>query len=220
MKPVLLDIGCRQGGATRGYQHAGFYVIGVDIEPQPRYCGDEFVQADGLDVLADLVSDGPAPKAGWFWREVAAVHTSWPCQGYSNTQRIMGNDHPELIELGRKLLDATGLPYVQENVVGAPLLNPVMLCGTSFGLHTYRHRLFESNVPLTVPALHRLHAAQQVKMGRPVHPGDFYQAVGNFSNVPYVKADMGVPWMTREGIRECIPPAYTEYVGRQLIASL
>lgn len=215
MKPVLLDIGCRQGGATRGYQNAGFYVIGCDIEPQPRYIGDEFILADGLEVLKDLVTDGGI--AGWYWRGVDAIHTSWPCQGYSDTQRIRGNAHPKLIEPGRELLEATGLPYVQENVPGAPLIAPVLLCGAMFGLRTYRHRLFESNILLTAPA-HPAHAGQQVKMGRPVREGDFYQAVGNFSNVSYARRDMGVEWMTREGIRECIPPVYAEWVGRQLLA--
>src|SRR5690348_9826323 len=123
-KPVLLDIGCRQGGATFGYQNAGFYVIGVDIEPQPRYIGDDFVQADGLEIL-ERVANGERICGD----RIQAVHTSWPCQGYSNTQRIQKNEHPRLIEDGRALLQATGLPYIQENVEGAPLLNPVMLCG-------------------------------------------------------------------------------------------
>ncbi len=128
----------------------------------------------------------------------------------------MDSQFPRLIEPGRELLRATGLPYVQENVPGAPLIDPIELCGSMFGLHTYRHRLFESNVPLTAPA-HPVHEIQQIKMGRAVREGDFYQAVGNFSNVGYARQDMGVPWMTREGIRECIPPTYTEHVGRQLM---
>lgn len=210
-KPVLLDIGCRQGGATRGYQLAGFYVIGVDIEAQPRYIGDEFVQADGLDILQQV-----ATGQRICGDRINAVHTSWPCQSYSLTQRIQDRDHPRLIEEGRDLLRATGLPYVQENVPGAPLLNPTELCGAMFGLRTYRHRLFEANFPLSAPA-HPEHGQQQIKMGRPVTEGDFYQAVGNFSNVDYARRDMGVEWMTREGIRECIPPIYAEYAGNQLM---
>lgn len=213
-KPVLLDIGCRQGGATRGYQNAGFYVIGVDIEPQPRYIGDEFILMDGLIALRNLVMHGSVLRTQLV--QVHAVHTSWPCQGYSNTQRIRKNDHPRLIEEGRELLEKIGIPYVQENVEGAPLLNPVTLCGTMFGLRTYRHRLFEANFPLTAPE-HQPHAQQQIKMGRPVQEGDFYQAVGNFSNVNYARRDMGVDWMTREGIRECIPPVYAEHAGRQIL---
>lgn len=217
-KPVLLDIGCRQGGATRGYQNAGFHVIGCDVEPQPRYIGDEFVKADGLWLLSGIARSGGIELPGGFIK-INAVHTSWPCQSYGNTQRIMDSRFPRLIEPGRALLRQTGLPYVQENVPGAPLLDPVLLCGPMFGLRTYRHRLFESNVPLTEPK-HPPHRVQQVKMGRPVREGDFYQAVGNFSNVDYARQDMKVPWMTREGIRECIPPVYAEYVGRQLMAAL
>jgi DNA (cytosine-5)-methyltransferase 1 len=209
VKPVLLDIGCRQGGATFGYQAAGFYVIGVDVEPQQLYVVEEFLLADGLNVLRDRS----------VMRRVAAIHTSWPCQGYSDTQRLRGNDHPKLIEPGRELLRATGLPYVQENVKGAPLLSPVVLCGAMFGLRTYRHRLFESNVGLSVPA-HPEHIAPQVKMGRRVPDGSFYQAVGNFSDVALARDDMSVEWMTREGIRECIPPAYSFHVGVQLWAAL
>jgi DNA (cytosine-5)-methyltransferase 1 len=220
-KPVLLDIGCRQGGATRGYQQAGFYVIGVDIEPQPRYIGDEFIQADGLKILSQVARDGYLGVRG-DEITVSAVHTSWPCQGYTECQRIQGREHPKLIEPGRELLNATGLPYVQENVdsteTRAIMIDPVTLCGTMFGLRTYRHRLFESNIPISVPS-HPDHAAQQVKMGRPLIEGDFYQAVGNFSGVDYARRDMGVDWMTREGIRECIPPAYAEHVGRQVLAA-
>lgn len=217
-KPVLLDIGCRQGGATRGYQDAGFYVIGVDIEPQPRYIGDAFVQTDGIALLSGMAERGHRHLwlAGHGQIEVDAVHTSWPCQGYSNTHRIRKNDHPRLIEEGRELLEKIGVPYMQENVEGAPLLNPVTLCGAMFGLRTYRHRLFEASFPLTAPA-HPDHSQQQIKMGRPVREGDFYQAVGNFSNVDYARQDMGVGWMTREGIRECIPPVYAEHVGRQIL---
>lgn len=219
-KPILLDICCRQGGATRGYQNAGFYVIGVDIEPQPRYIGDEFIQADGLEILRLMLEGGGIWRSGTGLVTPAAVHTSWPCQGYSETSVLNANAHPKLIEPGRALLDAIGLPYIQENVDSADtraiMKNPVMLCGRQFGLNTYRHRLFESNIPITVPA-HERHTRAQIKMGRPLQEGDLYQAVGNFSNVPYVRRDMGVEWMTREGIRECIPPAYAEHFGRQLM---
>lgn len=217
-KPVLIDIGCCQGGAAAGYQRAGFYVIGVDTMPQPRYCGEEFIVADGIELLANLAALGTL-KINGRWIRPAAVHTSWPCQGYTNAQRIQQREHPKLVEDGRVLLELTGLPYIQENVQGAPLKDPVTLCGTMFGLHTYRHRLFESNVTLTAPE-HLEHNQQQIKMGRPVKDGDFYQAVGNFSNVAYARADMGVPWMNRDGIRECIPPAYTEHLGCQLMAQI
>jgi DNA (cytosine-5)-methyltransferase 1 len=205
----LLDIGCCQGGATRGYQLAGFHVTGADISDQPRYIGDDFVNADGLLLLADRK----------FMARFDAVHTSWPCQGYTDCQRIQGREHPKLVEHGRALLKATGLPYVQENVKGAPLLDPIELCGAMFGLHTYRHRLFESNVSLTAPD-HPAHEVPTVKMGRPVRDGDWYHAVGNFSNVDYIRRDLGMPWMNRDGLRESVPVAYTQHVGRQLAAQL
>lgn len=215
MKPVLLDICCRQGGASKGYQDAGFYVIGVDIEPQPKHKGDEFICADGLEVLRALIADQRALGV-----HISAIHTSWPCQGYSITNVIMKGSYPKLIEHGRELLQEIGLPYVQENVESpetlAVMKDPVLLCGQQFGLNTYRHRLFESNLPLPVPE-HQEHTRTAIKMGRALQEGDLYQAIGNFSNVDYVRRDMKVPWMTREGIRECIPPVYAEYIGRQIM---
>jgi DNA (cytosine-5)-methyltransferase 1 len=205
-RPRLLDLFCCQGGASAGYVRAGFDVVGVDIDAQPRY-PYPFVQGDAVAYLRE---HGP---------EFDAVHASPPCQGYSNAQRIQQRDHPLLIDDVRELLGALGKPYVIENVRGAPLKAPIELCGTSFGLRTYRHRLFESNIALHQPA-HMDHALRQIKMGRPVREGDFYQAVGNFSNVGYARADMGVPWMNRDGIRECIPPAYAHYVGMHLIEAL
>jgi DNA (cytosine-5)-methyltransferase 1 len=208
LRPVLLDLFCCQGGASAGYVAAGFDVVGVDLAPQPRY-PFKFVQADALEFLA---AHG---------HEFDAVHASPPCQGYSDCQRIQGRAHDLLIDKVRDALNDLGVPWVIENVEGArwALLDPVMLCGAALGLRTYRHRLFESNVPLTVPE-HIPHAAVQVKMGRPLREGDWYHAVGNFSNVPYVRADLGVPWMSRDGIRECIPPVYAEFIGAQLLAQL
>lgn len=216
-KPLILDLYCCQGGASAGYVAAGFDVIGVDLNRQPRY-PYSFMRASALDVLSL-----PSLLKGW---RVTAIHASPPCQGGTNAQKIRGNAHPRLIAPTRELLDKTGLPYVIENVVpmvGAedvdPLKDPVMLCGVSFGLKTYRHRLFETNWPLTAPE-HVPHPQQQVKMGRPIVEGDFYQAVGNFSGVDIARRDMKVQWMNRDGIRECIPPAYAEHVGKQLIMML
>jgi DNA (cytosine-5)-methyltransferase 1 len=210
-RPVLLDLCCKQGGAAAGYAAAGFDVIGVDCDPQPRF-PFTLVQADALVLLDELVRDGAHAH-------VAAIHASPPCQAHSRAQVIRGREHPDLIGPLRDLLTATGLPYVIENVPGAPLLDPVELCGVMFGLHTYRHRWFESNVPLAVP-LHPRHVRPLAKMGRALQPGDFYHAVGNFITVDYVRDDMGVPWMTRHGIREAIPPAYARYIGGQLMTVL
>lgn len=122
-----------------GYHRAGFDVIGVDIEPQPNY-PFELVRADAL-------------KYGYecWGMTFGAVHASPPCQAYSTTGALHSNEHPELVEETRKLLQAMqaqlGIPYVIENVVGAPLVNPIMLCGSSFGLGVRRHRLFEVSPP-------------------------------------------------------------------------
>lgn len=231
-RPKLLDLYSCQGAASEGYRRAGFDVFGVDIDPQPRY-PFRFHQGDALSVLRVLNNGGKvgfhatddSPHLGpfftkWLWLDdFSAIHGSPPCQAFTNAQKIQGNEHPELIGPTRDLLVETGLPYVIENVPGSPVRADVELCGATFGLHTYRHRLFESSIPLTQPA-HRPHAAPTVKMGRPITEGDWYHAVGNFSGVDYIRRDLGVPWMTRDGIRECIPPAYTEHIGRQLMAHI
>jgi DNA (cytosine-5)-methyltransferase 1 len=212
---TVLDLYCCQGGATAGYQAAGFRVIGVDLDDQPRYCGDEFWQADAIGFLT--------VHAEWIRREITFVHASPPCQHDSECQRIMANDHPDLIEPTRNALDYIGVPYVIENVRGAlpKLRNPVELCGTMFGLRTYRHRYFEAGGGWTLtPPAHPQHTAPQAKMGRPVPDGWFVQAIGNFTGVDMVRRDWGVPWMNRDGIRESIPPAYAQYVGEQAAAQL
>jgi DNA (cytosine-5)-methyltransferase 1 len=211
MRPKLLDLFCGAGGAAVGYHRAGFDVVGVDNRPQPHY-PFEFVQADALQYAAEHAC------------EYAAVHASPPCQAYTLAQRIQGNDHPDLINAIREILWLTaglaGRPYVIENVEGAPLLRPVLLCGAMFpGLAVYRHRLFEASVPLLAPA-HPAHTAPLRKMGRPPQAGDFMHVVGNFSGVAAAKRAMGIGWMTRDELRESIPPAYTEHVGRQLLAHL
>lgn len=215
-RPRLLDLYCCQGGASAGYAAAGFDVTGVDKDSQPRY-PYRFVQADALAYLRRLITTGEID-------DYAALAASPPCQRRTRCQKIQGREHPALIAPTRALMQATGLPYVIENVPADgedddPLIDPVELCGAMFGLHTYRHRLFESNFAITAPP-HRIHGAATVKMGRPLRPGDWYHAVGNFSNVGYVKRDLRTPWMNRDGVRECIPPAYSEHIGRQLTACL
>lgn len=202
----VLDVYCCQGGAGAGYEAAGAKnVTGADLYEQPRY-PFPFILGDALDVIRKWGST------------FDFIHTSPPCQGSSITQQIQGNDHPRLIGPTRDALNATGRPWVIENVGGAldELRNPVMLCGAMFGLHTYRHRWFETGGGFAfTPPEHPEHIHPTVKMGRPVRQGDWYHAVGNFSGVGYIRRDMGVPWMNRDGIRECIPPAYTEYIGNE-----
>lgn len=213
-RPLLLDLFCCQGGAGKGYMDAGFEVIGIDMVPQPRY-PFTFLELDALDVLRCLLSGGQI--AGWRLEDFTAVHASPPCQHDSNCQRIQGREHPDLIGPTRELLIPTGLPYVIENVGGAvpKLRDPVMICGPMVGVDMYRHRYFETNWPLKVPA-HFEHATPQVKMGRAAKPGEFIQAVGNFSGVQRAREVMGMPWANRDGLREAIPPAYTAYIGWHL----
>ncbi|WP_328735455.1 methyltransferase domain-containing protein [Streptomyces bobili] len=208
--PRLLDIYCCQGGASMGYHLAGFDVTGVDIAPQPRY-PFTFVQADAVTFVLE---HGAA---------FDFIHASPPCQHDTDCQRIQGNDHPDLIAPTRTALETTGRPWVIENVRGAApkLRAPVMLCGQMFDLDNYRHRFFETGGGFTLdqPA-HPAHLVPQAKMGRPVPPGHYGQFVGNFSGVDLARRVLEVPWMNRDGIRECIPPAYTEHIGRAAVALL
>lgn len=203
-RPKLLDLFCCQGGASVGYFKAGFDVVGVDIDPQPHY-PFEFVQGDAIEYAKEHA------------HEFDAIAASPPCQRYTKAQRLHGNDHPDLIPLTREALCASDKPYVIENVQGAPLLEPTMLCGAMFGLRTYRHRLFETNWGLLHIPNHPKHTKKVAKMGRPVPEGQNMQIVGNFSGVRLAREIMGMPWATRDGLREAIPPAYTEFIGRQLI---
>lgn len=202
----ILDTYCCQGGASMGYYLAGFDVTGVDLGRQPRY-PFPFIQGDAVEYIRE------------HGHEYDLIVGSPPCQSYSKAQKIHRREHPRLIAPTREAMQNSGRPWIIENVEEAApeMIDPITLCGTSFGLHTYRHRLFESSFPLAIP-LHPRHVHQTVKMGRPLMEGDWYHAVGNFSNVPYVRSDMQVPWMSRDGIRECIPPAYTSFLGQQAAA--
>lgn len=204
--PKLLDLFCCQGGASAGYVAAGFAVTGVDIDPQPKY-PYTFWQRDALRFLET------------YGRFFDAVHASPPCQAFTNAQKIQGNTHPDLLTPVRELLLDLGKPFIIENVPGAPLRDPVELCGEMFGLETYRHRLFESNVALTAPP-HPEHRARTTKMGRAPVPGEYMHVVGNFSGVARAREVMEMPWATRDGLREAIPPAYTAYLGAQLMEGL
>lgn len=213
--PRILDLYCGAGGASKGYADAGFEVVGVDIAPQKNY-PYQFVQMDALDFLDRFLLTSRMPGVYRF----DAVHASPPCQAFSRAQRVRAREHPDLISPTRERLVALGLPYVIENVPGAPLNDPITLCGGMFPpLRTYRHREFECSFPIFAPA-HPPHVHKQVKMGRPVEEGDFIQVVGHFSGVAYARKAMGIEWMTREELREAIPPAYTEYVGDLLCAHL
>ena len=150
-KPLLLDLFCKAGGAGMGYSRAGFEVIGVDIEPQPRY-PFTFHQSDAVEFLQMLISNSLA----WLkLSDISSIHASPPCQRYSMITVVHGSEviesHPDLVDVIRKLLHQTGKPFVIENVVGAPLNGSLMLCGSMFNLEVKRHRIFEGHVPMFAP---------------------------------------------------------------------
>jgi DNA (cytosine-5)-methyltransferase 1 len=138
----LLDLYCKAGGASKGYADAGFEVVGIDIKKQKRY-PYEFIQADCLEILQDLD----------YLRTFDVIAASPPCQTHSRTQHLRNaqgksTDKVDLIPQTRESLIASGVPYVIENVPGAPLINPIQMCGSYFGLKVRKHRLFESNLKL------------------------------------------------------------------------
>jgi len=187
-----------------GYYKAGFTdIVGVDINPQPHY-PFTFIQADAVNY---------AKAHG---AEFDAIHASPPCQAWTLAQRIRQRQHPDFIVPIRQVLQQLRVPYIIENVEGAPLVSPVLLCGAMFGLCTYRHRLFECSFPVLAPE-HPPHVARITKMGRRVKPGEFMHIVGNFSGVELARKIMDMPWATRRELREAIPPTYTEYLGAQLM---
>ncbi|MDO8671205.1 MAG: hypothetical protein Q7O66_07210 [Dehalococcoidia bacterium] len=213
MRPVLLDAFCKAGGTTRGYQLAGFYVVGLDIEPQPHYIGDEFVQADALSYLAtaDL-------------SRYDAIHASPPCQHYTVARHIHGGEYPDLIAPVRELLLACGLPYVIENVPSAPLIAPLMLCGSMFpGLRVYRHRLFECSWPIGfAPAACNHSYSMPPSKGHyhTLEKQDFITCVGHNFKASDGRIAMNIPWMSRAELSQAIPPAYCEFIGRALLREI
>lgn len=206
MKPRLLDTFCKAGGAGAGYARAGFEVTGVDIEPQPRY-PYAFTQGDAIEYI---LAHG---------HEYDVIHASPPCQAYTKSAkewRGKRKAYPDLIKATRSALISTGRPYVIENVPGAPLLDPTTLCGLMFGLLTIRHRLFETNFTWEAPEHPATHPLQ-VRMGRPVKEGEYIQVVGHFSGASYARKAMGIEWMTIAELAQAIPPAYTEWIGKQMV---
>jgi DNA (cytosine-5)-methyltransferase 1 len=160
MKPRLLDLFCGAGGAAMGYARAGFEVVGVDIKPQPHY-PFEFIQGDAMAFLRD----GPTLTHG---ERIDVIHASPPCQRYSIANNIHQNDdHPDLLPETRRLLLATGLPYVIENVPGAPMQNYAVACGLALGVNVKRHRWFESSELLMMPPCPK------------GHPGDWLLVFGH-----------------------------------------
>jgi DNA (cytosine-5)-methyltransferase 1 len=204
---ILLDTFCGAGGAAMGYHRAGFEVVGVDIAPQPHY-PFEFHQADALDFIAD------------HGHEFDVIHASPPCQAYSRTKSLPNTkQHPTLIEPTRQALKTTGRPYIIENVPGAPLHNPVTLCGLAFSLQVFRHRLFETS-PWILGLPHPNHDGYTTGTHRYPYGGNMYEVCGRGggkgSHDQWSHA-MGINWMTNRELTQAIPPAYTQWIGEQLI---
>jgi DNA (cytosine-5)-methyltransferase 1 len=183
-------------------------VVGVDIAPQKNY-PFEFVQADALTYLAEHGT------------EFDAVHASPPCQRHSamsNCRPGLAEEYPDLIDPTRALLLELDVPWVIENVPGSPLRNPIMLCGQMFGQELYRHRLFESNIPLQEPP-HPEHVMPASKAGH-WKPGTVMSISGHIAPIAKAREVMGISWCNREDLAEAIPPSYTEDIGGQLIEGL
>ena len=215
--PRILDLFCGAGGASMGYHRAGFEVVGVDLRPQPHY-PFPFIQRDAILLLDDLLTwPGFIDVYGRF----DAIHASPPCQRHSrqsNCRPGLAETYPDLIEATRERLEATGLPYVIENVPGAPLRNPIKLCGWTFNRQTYRHRHFESNVPIEEPE-HRPHTTPASKAAHWV-PGTFVSVAGHCSPIKLCREVMDIDWMPRNELAEAIPPYFTHHVGYHLRKAL
>lgn len=219
----LLDLFCKAGGCSKGYADAGFEVIGVDKDPQPNYPYD-FIDMDVFDLDKD------------FFDNFDVIAASPPCQKYSVTRFVHPDkEHPDLIPPTRELLIKTGKPYVIENVETAPLVDPITLCGSSFNLRVRRHRLFESNVPIKGKSCdHDWQNSSRIYKVRMAHgvvrssgvvpvfgalqlmPGSLY----GDTELNIASDAMGIDWMTKWELNQAIPPAYTKFIGEQLIEYL
>ena len=196
-----------------GYYQAGFEVVGIDINPQKNY-PFEFIQAD---ITKDKI----------FINDFDVIHASPPCQAFTLANYKDRKDgkakHYNLIPFMRNLLDLSGLPWVMENVPGAPLIDPITLCGTQFNLGVFRHRKFESNIKLNAPE-HKKHSGR-------IGDGKYFSVAGCAGrwkswgkvqrNITKGSAEewrnaMDINWMTRKELTQAIPPAYTKYIGEQL----
>lgn len=206
-KPRLLDLFCGAGGTAMGYSRAGFEVVGVDISPQKHY-PFEFHRADAMTY----------PLEGF-----DVIHASPPCQKYSACRTMHScrdKEYPDLIVPVRERLKKTGNLYVIENVKGAPLIEPIKLNGLMFHLKLFRERWFEINTFILSP--------QIIKTNEVIGRNGFVSMVGggdsgrgripaNHRNIASWKAASGIDWMTAREMTQAIPPAYTEWIGKQLM---
>lgn len=231
-RPVILDLFCGAGGAAMGYHRAGFRVIGVDIESQPNY-PFTFYRGDAIEVGEKLLREFP----------VAAIHASPPCQAHTTLGALARrpgakrtHGHVNMIPDTWHMASESGLPYVIENVPGAPLLWPITLCGSMFGLFVRRHRLFQiGRFPrITPPPCDHKGQAERspgfpqkrYHSGKPVQYIRSTVAVygrgsgGGVGELATWRKAMGIDWMNRYELTQSIPPAYTEYIGKKIMESI
>jgi DNA (cytosine-5)-methyltransferase 1 len=207
----LLDLFCGAGGASQGYADAGFEVVGVDVKHGKRY-PFEYLRQDVMQLDID------------FLKSFDVIHASPPCQLFSSTKHLRnaqgkGSSKLDLVEPVREMLIASGRPYVIENVLGAPLINAVTVCGSFFGLKVRRHRLFESNVKLVGTE------CRHKEQGRPVgiygSMRDEIPSGGKTAEtMDQAKQAMGIDWMLWGELVEAIPPAYSKFIGEQVASQL
>ncbi len=224
-KPRLLDLFCGAGGAGRGYHDAGFELVGMDIQPQPFY-PYHFIQDDAVEKLRQWTT--PAGRE-WLHSEFDAIHASPPCQRYSTmgnrSRALKGDTAPDLLPATLELLAGVGIPWVVENVAGAKSLMPnaFVLSGGMFGLGVHRPRYFASNVLILTPPKA---APPENGIGVYGRTHDGRRLFNRKSNGTYraprtleeAQEAMGMDWADWHGTKEAIPPAYTEFIGAQLIA--
>jgi DNA (cytosine-5)-methyltransferase 1 len=204
VRPRLLDLFCGAGGAAMGYHRAGFDVVGVDIEPQPRY-PFEFIRADAITF----------PLEGF-----DAIHASPPCQDH--TRQYVPREHGTgwMLAATRERLSLIAAPWVIENVPGAPMRADLKLCGCMFGLpYLKRERWFETSwqaFEMRPPCHHPEQPISVAGHGTPLHTWKRYGSV----SLSRARDVMGISWMSRVELSQAIPPAYTEYIGAQLLGHL
>ena len=216
----LLDLYCKAGGASKGYADAGFEVVGIDIKKQKRY-PYEFIQADCLEILQDLD----------YLRTFDVIAASPPCQTHSRTKHLRDaqggtTTKVDLIPQTRAALIESGVPYVIENVPGAPLIKPVQFCGSSFGLKVRRHRLFESSIEITGSVCKHKEqgkpigvygAMNDTAQGLDKTTGKYVIGGSTAKTIEEAREAMGIDWMIWGELVEAIPPVYTHTIGKQLI---
>lgn len=207
----MVDLFCGVGALTKGYQRAGFRVVGVDIEDQPDYCGDDFVKMDALEYLEK------------FGRLFRVKHASPPCQSSSALTKgtNQGREYPDLIPATRRALRDLGGIGIIENVAGAIIRKDLTLCGEMFGLEVIRHRFFEINGVEIRQPLHKPHRGRVAGMRHGVwYEGPYYAVYGEGGGKGTVaewRRAMGIDWTwNRKSIAEAVPPAYSQYIGERI----